>query len=115
MDKQETEAEVLFAMIEDYTFTSVELFKLRAVEKATIIAVSAVSKSSVVIAALLFIIFSTVGAALLLGELLGSSYSGFFVVGGLYVIMAILFHFRLKIWLRKPLGNQIIKNIFQNE
>jgi hypothetical protein len=111
MDTPATETEILFEQIEDYTKTSVELLKMQAVEKASGITVVVVSKAGVAIAVLLFMIVFTVGAALLLGDVLGKPYYGFFVVGGVCLIFAVLFHLQLEKWIRKPLGNQIIKKL----
>ena len=61
----------------------------------------------------LFIFVVSIGFALFLGEMLGESYYGFFIVAAVYLLTAIILHFFLHTWIRKPISDLIIKQALQ--
>lgn len=101
----------LLKQMEDHAKTSVELYRLRALEKATVVAVSLFSRIGTAVAVCLFLIVFLIGTSFLLGDLLGKTYYGFFGVAFFLLFITILFHYRLSRWIRKPLSNHIIKTI----
>lgn len=109
MENPETFIESLFEKIQAYIKTTIELTKLKLLEKVTGIASSVVSRVSVVLVFALFFFVLTIGIALYLGELLGKSYYGFFIVSGFYLVLGILFRLFLHKWLKKPISDLIIK------
>ncbi len=107
--------EMLFEKVESYTKTTLELYRLKAIDKITdVFAVIASSMIIGVIIALFFILFS-LGLALYLGEVLGKSYYGFFALGGFYAIVAIIIFINRKSWLEIKLNNFIISQIFKEK
>lgn len=112
----ETPASLIESLIERteaYGKTSFELSKLKAVEASTRITTLLVSRITVIILLIIFIVALSVGVALLLGELLGKSYYGFFMVAVFYLIAGLLTHFFLYKWIKKPVSNSIIKQLLQ--
>jgi len=108
----ETPASVMEETIkrfEAYSTTTVELTKL----KATTVVTSVVSKATVVLMFSMFAFVLNIGIALWVGELLGKSYYGFFVVAGFYLIVGIIFNFFLPKWVGKPLSDLIITQALQ--
>ncbi len=96
---------------ETYSKTSIELIKLKAVDKIADGTSGLVAYAAVVIALILFFITLNFGVALWLGEIMGGSYIGFFVVAGFYALVAIiLFAFRNK-WIKKPLNDSMINQM----
>ena len=83
MENPESFIESLFEKIQAYIKTTIELTKLKLLEKVTGTASSVVATVSVVLVFALFFFVLTIGIALYLGELLGKSYYGFFIVSGL--------------------------------
>jgi hypothetical protein len=53
------------------------------------------------------------GLAFWLGEILGKVYYGFFVVAGFYCFVGIVLHFLMHNWLKKIIGNYIVKQVFK--
>jgi hypothetical protein len=107
--------EMLFEKVESYVKTTFELYRLKAIDKVTdIFATIASTIIVVVIIALSFILIS-VGLALFLGELLGKSYYGFFLVGGVYGLIAALILVNQKDWLELKLNDYIINQIFKDK
>jgi hypothetical protein len=108
----ETPANLIESLIERaeaYVKTTFELSKLRLLEKTTVVATWLVSRISVVLIILMFVAVLSIGIALYLGEILGKSYYGFFIVAGFYFFAAILMHFFLQKWIKRPVSDVIIK------
>lgn len=107
--------EMLFEKIESYIKTTLELYRLKAIDKVTdIFATLASSMILGLIVALSFILLS-VGLALFLGELLGKSYYGFFAIGGLYAAIGIVVGINRREWLEVKLNNFLINQIFKKK
>ncbi len=108
----EDNAKLVASLLEkatDYGKTTFELSKLKLLETTTIVVPSLASKLIVTIMFTLFTLILNIGIALFLGELLGKSYYGFFIVAGFYLIMGIITFFFLHKWIKKPLSELIIK------
>ena len=90
--------EMLVEKVEQYLKTSLELYKLKAIDKGTDVFTSVVSQ--VIIFAIIALIFllATIGLALYLGEVLGKPYLGFFALAGAYIVIAVIL-----LIFRKPL------------
>ena len=112
METEPTLIESLLASIESYIKTTYQLTKLKAVEKITFLLTSLVSWLIVGVALLLFALFSSVGLALYLGELLGKSYYGFLLLATFYLFLGTILHFFLLKWLRKAITNLIMNDEF---
>src|SRR5690349_19665478 len=100
--------ETLFEKAEAYSKTSFELGKLKSVETSASVLTYLVSRLSVIITICLFTLTVNVGIALWLGELLGKSYYGFFIVAGFYGIVGLVFHLFLHRWIKEPFSDLII-------
>jgi len=101
--------EALFEKGEIYIKTSLELAKLKSIETSTEIGTTLITKTVVILMFSLFVLVVNIGVALWLGELLGKTYYGFFIVAGFYLLVGILFYFTLHQWIQKPLSELIIK------
>jgi hypothetical protein len=105
--------ESLFEKAEAYGMTTYELSKLKALETTTVVVTSLVARMSVIIMVSMFALVFNIGIALYLGELIGKSYYGFFIVAGFYLIAGIVLHFFLHNWIKKPLSDLIITQALQ--
>jgi len=113
MNDNTTPIATLFERAEDFSKTTIKLLKLNAVDKSAEIVSALFSVLIVIVAVVLSILIISVGLALWLGKLLGDSYYGFFIVGGCYLFVAILFHVFRKQWLKYPISNSIIKKMLK--
>jgi hypothetical protein len=97
---------------ETYSKTSIELIKLKTVDKVADGTSSFVAYAAVIIALILFFITLNFGLAFWIGDLLGQkAYLGFFIVAGFYGLAGlILFIFRNK-WIKKPLNDSMINQM----
>jgi hypothetical protein len=53
------------------------------------------------------------GFALLIGYWLGNSFYGFFIIGGFYAIIGLIFYARRGVWLKEPFSNMLIRKILK--
>ena len=83
MNDNQTPIEALFEKAEDYSKTTLELFKLNAIDKTAEIVSSLAVRLAILLAVVLFVLVLNIGVALWIGELLGKTYYGFFVVAGI--------------------------------
>ena len=101
----------LIERVEEYSRTSYELFKLKAIDKMSSVVSTVVSRLCAVIFLFIFIIVLHVAVALWLGELLGKGYYGFFCVAGLDVIIWAILYFVMHNWFKKRISNSIISQM----
>lgn len=113
MERQLKNFDSLVEKAETYGKTSVELIKLKTVDKVADGTSSFVAWGAVVIAVILFFIILNFGIALWLGTVIGQIYYGFFVVAGFYAVVGIiLFIFKNK-WIKKPLHDSMINDMLK--
>ncbi len=105
--------ETLFERAEAYGRTTLELSKLQLLEKSTHVATSLISRLSVIFTLVFFIFILNIGVALLLGDLLGKLYYGFFIMALFYLVAAIVFYFFLHKWIKRSTSNLIISEVLQ--
>ena len=98
---------------EQYGKTTLELLKLKTLDKSADVASNLVSWLIVVIFAVLFFLILNIGIALWIGELLGKSYFGFFVVAGFYGLLALIFGIFRKKLIKNPVNNSIIDQVLE--
>jgi len=111
METNTTPVETLFVKAEDYSKTTIELFKLYAVDKTADVVSSLATQIAIYTVVVLFILTFNIGLALWLGDVLGKTYYGFFIIAGLYVLVcALVYAFRDQ-WVKTPVANSIIGQI----
>ncbi len=111
MEEKYKYIEPLVESVETYTKTSIELIKLKTVDKVADGTSSMIAWIPVIISLILFFIIANFGLALWIGAMLELDYMGFFIVAGFYALIGIiLFIFKDK-WIKKPLYISIINNM----
>jgi hypothetical protein len=101
--------ESLFERVTEYGKTSYELAKLKAIDKTSDVVSSFIPHTVVFVLIASFLLFLNLGIAFWLGEILGKTYFGFFVVAGFYVITGSVIHFFMHKWIKKRVCNSIVK------
>jgi hypothetical protein len=109
MENTAKSIEMLISKAEIYGKTSMELCKYDTIYKSANIISSLAVRLVVSIVFILFSLFLNIGLALMLGEYLGESYYGFFIMAGFYILMTILFLVFQDKWIKKPVCNFIIR------
>ena len=98
---------------EQYGKTTIELVKLKTLDKTADVVSSVVSWLVVCVLAILFFVPLNIGIALWLGDLLGKSYMGFFIVAGFYAVFFIFFWIFRKSLIKKPMNDSIINQVLE--
>ncbi len=112
MENKSTNVEELFQKLTDYAETRIDLFKLKTIDKVSGYMSSAITICLLAVLFLTLLFCITVGVALVIGEWTGEAYYGFFIVGGIYLILGLVFYSMRKKWLKVPISNRLIKELF---
>jgi hypothetical protein len=105
--------ESLFEKAVDYGKTSLRLVKLKTLSKTSDVASTSLSHLVVLIFAFAFMLFLSLGLAIWIGEILGQSYYGFFIVAAVYALIGIFIQLFLHNWLKKVLDNYLIDQVLK--
>ncbi len=115
MNDSATPIELLFEKTREYNKTTIELFKLHAIDKTADVTSSLLSRLAIFMVVALSIIIINFGAALWIGELLGNTYYGFFIIGGFYALVAVILHTFRHQWIKYPISNSIITQMLKQK
>jgi cytochrome c biogenesis protein CcdA len=99
----------------NYVETRIDLVQYKTIDKTSRVAGSLLSSIILVAAGFLVMLIIGFGLALLIGERLGKPYYGFFVIGGIFLIFALLLYGFRREWMKTPITNHIIRNIFNHK
>lgn len=113
MDNPVESIESLFEKVEMYSKTRYDLFKLRVLETVTVVAALLLSRLVVIAIFFVFVFFFNIGIALMVGDLFGKLYYGFFLVAIFYLIVGIIFHFFFHKWAKRVLVDLIVTQALQ--
>lgn len=105
--------ESLLERASEYGKTSLELVKLKALDRTAELISASVPLAIVIILIASFLLFINLGLAFWLGEMLGRTYYGFFVVSAFYIIICLIVRFFLYNRIKKLIGNYFIKNVLK--
>ena len=105
--------ETLLERASEYSKTSFELVKLKTIDKTSEVVSTLVPHSVVVVLLASFFLFLNLGLALWLGEILGKTFYGFFLVAAFYILTGIFIHFFMHKWIKKMVGNYFIKRMLK--
>lgn len=115
MNSPETSIRMLFEKAEDCATTTLELMKLKAIDKSADAVSSFTMQLMFFMVVVMFIILINIGLALWIGELLGKLYYGFFVMGAFYALLTILLRSYLHQWLKVLISNFVITQILKQK
>ena len=93
MDNQYNILHPLKETTEQYIKATIELSKLKILETITNVITSLVAKIAVVLIFSMFLLIFNIGIAFMLGDYIGKTYYGFFIVAGFYLMAGAIFHF----------------------
>ncbi|HWY13207.1 MAG TPA: hypothetical protein VN026_17855 [Bacteroidia bacterium] len=108
MENQVSLVEVLFERTGNYAKNSLELYKLKAINKSADVISSLAVRIVVISVVALFFIILNIGVALWIGENLGKDYYGFFIVSGFYALVGLLLFTFRNILIKRPVRDSII-------
>lgn len=113
MEDNTKSIESLLERATDYGKTSYELIKLKTVDKTSDVVSSGVPHIIALVLITIFMVFLNLGLGLMLGDFLGKTYYGFFVVSGFYIFLWIILRIFMYKWLKDLVRNNIIKQFLK--
>jgi len=113
MEEEANSPGKLLDKVDDYARSGIELLKLKAIGKSSDVISSAIPHSIVIILISVFLTFLNFGVALGLGEILGKSFYGFFIVAAFYGGIVLIIHFFMHQWIKKIVRSYFIRLILK--
>jgi hypothetical protein len=113
MQEQPTDIDILLSDAGDFIETRTTLWKYKAIESLADVSGELTSGLGMIVIVSFVVILLSIGFALLIGEGLGKSYFGFFIIGGVYGIIALIIYARRGRWLKEPFSNMLIRKILK--
>jgi hypothetical protein len=110
MESKSSMFEPLVERAEQYGRTSIELVKLKLIDKTADVSSTLISRLFAVLVISFFVLTLNIAIALWLGELLGKNYYGFLIVAAFYGICGIVF-WSLHPAIKARVNNYIIAQI----
>jgi membrane protein YdbS with pleckstrin-like domain len=101
----------LFEKTEDYAKSSIDLIKLKAIDKSANAVSSGASIVIILIASLFLIMMVNIGAAIWIGELMSNPFSGFFIVALFYAVLSIVLYIFRNPLIKTPINNLFITHV----
>jgi ABC-type multidrug transport system fused ATPase/permease subunit len=110
MDTTVNSIEPLLERAEQYGNTSIQLFKLKAIQQTSDVASTFISRLLLILVLTLFAFALTTAFALWLGNLLGHNYYGFLIVAGVYALIGLVLYF-IHPFVKMRINNTIITQL----
>lgn len=107
--------EELTDQLKAYIQTNIDIFRLEASSRLSTLSSAVISSIIIGLIVNLFIIFLSVGAGFYFGTLLGDTFTGFFIVAGIYLLLFIILYFNRKKLLINPIRNAIVKTLLEDD
>jgi len=108
MESHTDQIELLFEKTKHYTQTSVDLYKLKVIDKSADIISTLIARVAIGLFVVLFILTVNIGISLWIGDALGKNYLGFLIVSGFYGVVSVLLYVMRNRWIKSPVRNSII-------
>ncbi len=113
MKEQEKDEPGLIDRIKEYAQVQKELIMLTAADKASELFANLVTNIVFGICCLFALIIGSFACGFMISEKMGNTYSGFFIVAGFYLLIALIVAFTKNKYLEKPIANAVIKKVFK--
>jgi hypothetical protein len=111
MENKPTSVEELFYKLKDYGETTLDLYKLKAINKVSGFLSNLIVGLLLIVLLFLVLICISIGLGLLIGSWLGNVYWGFFIMAGIYIIIGLVLFSGRKRILKEPVANHLIKEL----
>ena len=105
--------ESLYSKVKEYTETSIELYKLNAIDVTADVVSSIASRIVLVLAFSLFTLFVNIAISLFIGNLLGAYYWGFLIVSGFYLVISVILYYYGGKLVIEPISNLVISKLLK--
>lgn len=103
----------LLERIESFSKTTIDLVKLKAVDKLAAIASNIVYGILLALFGFFFFLILNMALAFWIGDLIGKTHAGFFILAGFYVLLMIVLILFKKQLIKSPVSNAIISKFLK--
>lgn len=108
MTENPSPGDLLISRIEKLVGTSLQLYKLKAIDKISDVVSSLVVWGTLVTVAALFFVNLNIGIALLIGYLIGKTWLGFVILALFYLLIGLLIYVFRNQWIKNPVKDSVI-------
>lgn len=108
MESAASQLQSLLVQAADLAETKLEILKLKAKGKVSSTISSLAGLFIIVLLASISGILFSIGAAILIGQAMGSAAYGFLVMGGFYLLCGLLIYLFRNAWIREPISRLFI-------
>jgi hypothetical protein len=115
MEEENSNLEKMLKHAEEYIKTRQELTQHIVTEKVLVISTSLASGLLLIFLFIVALLILSAAVAILLSELMNKRYIGFFIVGGFYLLLAVVLSIMKDKWLNRPMMNKIIRKIYKED
>lgn len=115
MEEVFEKTEELADNIKEYVNVKLDAVKLSVAEKSSKIFSNVIASSIFALTIIFFLIFFSVALAYFLAKFLGNTWSGFLIVSGIYLLIALLVLAFKERMIRIPLINSILSQMFKDD
>lgn len=105
--------ETFIAKAGELAETKTEILKLKAAGKISDTVSALIAVIAIVLCMSIAVIIGSIGAAFWIGNSLGHTSHGFFIVGGFYLFAGFIIWLFRKSWIKEPLSNLITRKIIK--
>ncbi len=113
MEENTTFFGTLLERIESFGKTTIDLVKLKAVDKLAKLASNIVFGVLIALIGFFFLIILNMALAFWVGDLVGKTHAGFFIVAGFYVLLMVILVLFKKQLVKSPVTNAIISKFLK--
>jgi hypothetical protein len=110
MEKR-TQLETLMLHLREYLSENFKLLVLTTYEKISRLVAGITSVLFISFLAALIMLFLSVGLSVWIGKMMHETYAGFFIVGGGYLLLGIIFFVMRDKWIHRPVIDVLLKNM----
>jgi len=111
--EQDNNIEELALRAEQYAQTSIELAKLKILDRTGDVVSTFTAKGVSAVVLLMGTFLISMGAALYIGKLLGESFFGFLIVGGAYILVGVILMFSLEGAIKKSILKSLLPELLK--
>ncbi|EDP94766.1 hypothetical protein U8527_07590 [Kordia algicida OT-1] len=115
MESTTSHIESIYQKAKAYTETSIELYKLNAIDKTADVISSLVLWIALGTIFVVFLLFVNIGISLYVGGLLGASYIGFLIVSSFYLLIGLFLYIFNKKLITKPVTDLVIYKLMREK
>jgi len=101
--------------VKEYFNTSFEIVKLKVIDKSLAVVSQLISGIMLAIIFIIAFVFLSIGVAVWISSSMNNSFAGFLIVGGIYLVLALIINAGKEKLIITPVSNIFIKSIFKED